>query len=218
MRYNTAIFDLDGTLLDTLDDLYDSVNKTLKVMGFPGRSREEIRSFVGEGYILLLERALPLGVGKSVLDRSVELFKDYYSSNLRNKTRPYEGIPELLEKLKDAGVKIGVVSNKGDDAVKESCRQFFGSDVDYALGANPHNRLKPEADNVFMIMRILKADPTHTIYVGDSDIDVKTARNADLTFIGVDWGFRSLEVLKKEGADCVVSRPSRILDIMRGEI
>ncbi len=215
MEYNTVIFDLDGTLLDTLDDLHDSVNITLEVMGFSGRSREEIRSFVGEGYILLLARALPDGIDSSVLGRSVELFKSYYSSNLRNKTKPYKGIPELLKKLKKDGIKIGVVSNKADDAVKESCRQFFGENIDYALGANSFNRLKPEADNVFMIMSILEADPKHTVYVGDSDIDVKTARNAGLTFVGVDWGFRSPQMLKQEGANCVIGSPSQILDIVQ---
>lgn len=211
MRYDAIIFDLDGTLLDTLDDLHDSVNAALGDMGFPLRTREEVRSFVGEGYTLLMTRALPYGTQRETIDRAAELFRGIYFSNLRKRTRPYEGIPELLKTLKDRGIRTGVVSNKLDEAVKESCRHFFGTAIDYALGDNPLGRRKPEPDNVFAVMKLLGAEPDRTLYVGDSDVDARTAKKAGLPMVGVDWGFRSRETLIKAGTGHVISRPEELL-------
>lgn len=214
MKYNTIIFDLDGTLLDTLDDLTDSVNEVLKQGGYQLRSKEEVRSFIGNGYRKLLLRALPKGTPDEEIDQCTAIFRKVYYDNMHKKTKPYDGIIDLLIELKKKGIMIGVVSNKMDEAVREGCRSFFGSCIDIAIGDNPNGRNKPAPDNLFEVISRLNAHRKTTLYVGDSDIDVKTAGNAGIDFVGVTWGFRSRELLVKAGAADIVDRPNELLGFL----
>ncbi|MDD2215193.1 MAG: HAD family hydrolase [Eubacteriales bacterium] len=214
MKYNTIIFDLDGTLLDTLDDLTDSVNEVLKQEGYQLRSKEEVRSFIGNGYRKLLLRALPTGTPDEEIDRCTAVFRKVYYDNMHKKTKPYDGIIDMLLELKKKDIMIGVVSNKLDEAVREGCRSFFGSYIDTAIGDNPNGKNKPAPDNLFEVMTRLNAHRKTTLYVGDSDIDVKTAQNAQIDFVGVTWGFRSRESLITAGADIIIDLPNELLGLL----
>ena len=211
MKYTTIIFDLDGTLLDTLDDLTDSVNAIMLSEGYPVRSRDEVRSFVGEGYLTLIKKALPEGMDDDEINRCTDLFRKEYFGNIANKTKPYDGIKDLLPELRKSGIKIGVVSNKMDEAVKEACRHYFGGSIDAAVGDNPERNKKPAPDNVYEVLKQLNSAKQNTLFVGDSNIDVKTAKNAGLVCVGVTWGFRSKEVLIKEEADYIIDKPFELL-------
>jgi len=213
MEINTVIFDLDGTILNTAEDLTDSLNSVLIREGYPARSIEETKSFTGEGYGVLLKRALPSGTDDEVVKRCEELFRNEYSLNLSNKTRPYKGILPLFQELKNHGIRIGVVSNKRDEATKEVCLRYFGGLVDAAIGDNKQRERKPSPDNLYEAIRQLDTETHRAVFVGDSDIDVKTAGNADVRFIGVSWGYRSREVLIGEGADYIIDEPCELLTL-----
>ena len=214
MQFNTAIFDLDGTLLNTLDDLADSVNHTLTQYGFPTRTRDEVRRFVGNGVPLLIERAVPEGTDRETQERCLAEFKKYYAENMYHKTAPYPGIPELLTALGARGVKIAVVSNKFDAAVKELCRRYYGSRIHVGIGERADVRKKPAPDSVFRALEELGASREKALYIGDSDVDVQTAKNAGLTSVGVTWGFRERALLEKEGAQYIIDTPAQMLDII----
>ena len=207
MKYNTIIFDLDGTLLD-------SVNEVLKQGGYRLRSKEEIRSFIGNGYRKLLLRALPTGIPDEEIDRCTAAFRKVYYDNMHIKTKPYDGIIDLLLELKKKGIMIGVVSNKMDEAVRKGCSSFFGSYIDTAIGDNPNGKNKPAPDNLLEVMTRLNAHRKTTLYVGDSDIDVKTAQNAQIDFVGVTWGFRSRESLIKAGAGITIDLPNELMGLL----
>lgn len=213
MEINTVIFDLDGTILNTAEDLTDSLNSVLIREGYPARSIEETKSFTGEGYGVLLKRALPSGTDDEVVKQCEELFRNEYSLNLSNKTRPYEGILPLFKELKNRGIRIGVVSNKRDEATKEVCLRYFGGLVDAAIGDNKQRERKPSPDNLYEAIRQLGTETHRSVFVGDSDIDVKTAGNAGVRFIGVSWGYRSREVLIGEGADYIIDEPCQLLTL-----
>ena len=202
MRYSTVLFDLDGTLLDTLDDLTDAVNVALKGQGLPACTREEVRNFIGNGIVLLLARAAKDRAREADADKMVADFKVYYAAHCQDKTRPYDGVMELLSSLKSEGAKIGVVSNKVDFATKGLCKAYFGDYIDVAIGENEEGgvRKKPAPDSVFEAMRILAAEPANTVYIGDSEVDIQTARNAGLDCISVSWGFKDSEFLLQNGA------------------
>ena len=212
---NTFIFDLDGTLLNTIIDLADSTNFAIEKNGYKKRTVEEIRRFVGEGVRTLMIRALPSGVDDSVIDQCIKDFKEYYSKNMRNKTVPYEGIMELLKTLKDNNMKVGVVSNKFDRAVKELCKDYFGDLIDIAVGEREGIAKKPAPDSVFEALRILDSKKECVLYIGDSDTDMETAKNAGVDSIGVTWGFRDREVLIETGAKYIVEKPLDILEISK---
>lgn len=214
MRFDTAVFDLDGTVLDTLDDLADSVNHTLNAYGFPTRTRDEVRRFVGNGVPLLIERAVPAGTAPDIRARCLADFKAYYKENMYHKTGPYPGIPELLDALRARGVKIAVVSNKFDAAVKDLCRRFYGDLIPVAIGERPDVRKKPAPDSVFTALRELGSAPENALYIGDSDVDIQTAKNAGLTSVGVTWGFRDRALLEREGAQYIIDSPAQLLDII----
>lgn len=214
MKYDTVLFDLDGTLLNTLDDLTDSVNTVLAEKGCPQRSKEEIKAFIGDGVFMLLERSLPKGTPEEEIRRCLTLFREIYLKNMTNQTRPYEGIPALLKTLKQMEVKIGVVSNKPDEATKEMCRYYFGEDVDAAIGDNRERKKKPEPDNVFEAMEQLGSRNGRVLYVGDSEVDVATARNAGLPCAGVTWGYRSREMLTAAGADHMIDEPQQLIALV----
>lgn len=216
MRYELVIFDLDGTLLNTLEDLKDSLNYALEKSGYPARSLEEVRRFVGNGIRKLIERGVPEGTEIPDIDTVHKDFTGHYAVHCADKTRPYDGIPELLHSLRAAGCKTAVVSNKADYAVQELCRQYFDGLFDLAVGERKNILKKPAPDSVYEVLRQLKVEKNYAVYVGDSEVDIETARNAGLHSIIVDWGFREREFLMEKGAETIVSKPQDILAGVQG--
>lgn len=209
---NTLIFDLDGTLLNTLEDLKESTNAALKKYGYPKRTIEEVRQFVGNGVKKLIERAIPDGINNPDFENCLELFKSDYKMNMYNNTAPYTGILAMLEDAKTRGFKVAVVSNKFDGAVKELCKKYFYDLVDVAIGESENVKKKPAPDSVFEAMRILASKPEESIYIGDSDVDIETAKNAGLECISVTWGFRDREFLIKHDGKLFIDEPSEIFE------
>lgn len=200
MRKQLVIFDLDGTLLDTLDDLADAVNWALKQEQLPRRTREEVRAFVGNGIRNLIERAVPAGTEAAQTDRVFAGFKARYAGHCADKTRPYPGILELLARLRAEGIRTAVVSNKADFVVQTLCRDYFPGLVDCAVGERAGIPKKPAPDSVQEVLRALEIPREQAVYVGDSDVDVVTARNAGMDGILVLWGFRDRQTLERAGA------------------
>ncbi len=211
-----VIFDLDGTLLNTLDDLCDSTNFALNKFGYPMRTIEEIRNFVGNGVKILIERAIPNGTKNKHFKDCLETFKNHYKANMYNKTAPYCGIEGMLKTLQKNNIQIAVVSNKFDLAVKELCKKYFGDLIQVAIGENEAAgiRKKPAPDSVLKAIKELNLSISNSIYVGDSETDVQTAKNSDLKCIGCTWGFRDEDILIKEGANYIVHTPEDILKIV----
>lgn len=207
-----VIFDLDGTLLNTLDDLADSTNYALSKFGYPTRTIEEVRQFVGNGVAKLIERAIPDGKNNSNFEKCLSIFKENYAQNMYNKTAPYNGIIEMLSNLKSKGIKIAVVSNKFDLAVKELCKKYFEGFIDFAAGENEAQGIKkkPAPDTVLSVLRKFSFSPEDAIYVGDSDVDIMTAKNSKMPCISVTWGFRDEKFLLKSGATILINAPSEI--------
>ena len=214
MKYKAVIFDLDGTLLDTLEDLADSVNYVLKEAGYPVRTLEEIRAFVGNGIRKLIERSVPEGTSLDSIDHVHQNFIAYYREHCMEKTKPYDGIMEMLHALQNAGCKIAVVSNKADYAVQILCDKYFNNIFDAALGEQIGTPKKPAPDAVFKVLNTLNVSPSESVYIGDSDVDLLTARNSDMDEIIVDWGFRDREYLKEQGAKVLVSTSDELLNLI----
>ncbi len=214
MRYTTVIFDLDGTLLNTLEDIRDSVNHILAKYGYPQRTLEEIRRFVGNGSGVLLERALPEGRATPDFDGLLAEYVAWYEDHNMIRTAPYEGVRELLGALAASEHKLAVVSNKPDANTKALVRKFFGAYVSVAIGERPGVSRKPSPDSVKAAMRELQSLPYETVYVGDSEVDLKTARAAGIPCLSVTWGFRTPEYLTELGAQTLVSRPRDILKLV----
>ena len=214
--YKTFIFDLDGTLLDTLQDLADSVNYALRQHGMPEHSLDDIRRFVGNGVRLLMERAVPDGAQNPQFEATFATFRQYYMLHSLDTTRPYDGIPELIHELKTRGCKMAVVSNKMMAATQELVRHFF-PDIEVAIGEHEAAGIKkkPAPDTVFEALRQLgiSLQPSSVTYVGDSDVDLATARNSGLPCISVLWGFRDRDFLLAHGATTFVEHPLDILTI-----
>lgn len=213
-KYDLIIFDMDGTILDTLEDLTDSINASLSGNGLPERSLEEVRSFVGNGIYLLVKRAVPEGTSGTVIDQVYRDFMEYYPLHCSDKTQAYEGIPEVISSLREKGYLTAVVSNKADIAVQELCKQYFEGLFDFAVGEREGIQKKPAPDSVFEVMKRLQAEPERTVYVGDSEVDVETAKNAHIACIAVNWGFRSEACLKAQGAEIILSEPRKLLDLV----
>lgn len=214
MRYKTVIFDLDGTLLDTLADLCDSTNFALSSFGYSERTLAEVRSFVGNGIGKLIERALPGGAENPDYSAVLAKFKDHYAINCNNKTKAYEGIYAMLDELRARGVKIAVVSNKVDSAVNELCERYFAGYFEIAVGEKEGVHRKPAPDSVFAAMGALSAKKESTVYVGDSEVDVETAKNAGIDIIAVSWGFRDREVLRLLGNFTIVNTAEELLSVI----
>lgn len=215
MRFDTAIFDLDGTILDTLDDLCDSVNFALEKNNLPCRTTEEIRAFVGNGIRLLIERAVPENTKNEIVDSCFEDFKAHYKGNSTNKTKPYEGITEALNYLKNSGMKLALVSNKADFAVQEIIKRYFPDVFQYATGEKDGVRRKPYPDSVIATMEYLGANKNKTVYIGDSEVDIETARNCDLPCVAVTWGFRDKKVLAKMNPEYIVEAAEQLIEILK---
>lgn len=212
---NTVIFDLDGTLLNSLDDICDSINETLINYGYPTRTIEEVESFVGNGALTLVKKSLPNTVNDT---NSIENFlKSYllnYKKNLHNKTKPYDGIDDLLKDLSNRGYKLAIVSNKSYDGVKSLCEDYFSPFIKTAIGESIHTPKKPAKEGVLQALKELDSTLKEAIYVGDSEVDVLTASNANLPCVGVTWGFRSKEVLIEHGATYIIDKPNELITIL----
>ena len=220
MKFSTYIFDLDGTLLDTLGDLAASVNYALRTCDMPEHSIEDVRSFVGNGVRLLMERAVPDGVSNPRFDEAFSTFRQHYLAHSLDTTKPYDGILEMLAALKANGCRLAVVSNKFYAATQELCRHFFAGTIDVAIGEHEAAgiRKKPAPDTVYEALRQLRTSyplgrSEKGVYVGDSDVDVATARNSGIPCISVLWGFRSREFLLAHGATTFAERPADILSL-----
>lgn len=231
-KYSTFVFDLDGTLLDTLGDLAASTNYALRQHGLPERSLDEVRRFVGNGVKVLMERAVPsdfldeakhvpgsfpAGRDASQFEAVLQTFREHYLHHALDTTQPYPGIAEMLSELKRRGCRLAVVSNKFQTATKELCQHFFADTIDVAIGEHEAQgiRRKPEPDTVYEALRQLHVDShsrDSTVYVGDSEVDVATARNAFLPCISVLWGFRDRQLLTDHGATVFVETPEQLLD------
>ena len=214
MSIKAVVFDLDGTLLNTLTDLAASCNRALEQMGRPQRSTDEIRSFIGNGARMLCNRLVGLDAPTEVVDQCLKLFQADYNIHLNDHTAPYEGIMDMLRVLLDNGVGCAVVSNKYDAATKEICRLHFGDLIPVAIGEGNGIKKKPCPDGVNKALSLLGASAHEALYVGDSDTDVETAHNANLFCVGVTWGFRSRMVLEMAGAESIIDHPSELVDIV----
>ena len=214
--YQTVIFDLDGTLLDTLDDLADSTNHALALHGLPERSREEIRQFVGNGVGRLLHLAVPAGTSPELEAQCLAEFRAHYLTNMEHKTAPYPGIPELLDALRACGIPCAVVSNKFDGAVKGLCRRYFGDTIPVAIGESQGVARKPAPDTVLRALAELGARTAGAVYVGDSDVDIQTARNSGLPCLSVSWGFRDRAFLTAHWEQGIVDTTAELEALLTG--
>jgi phosphoglycolate phosphatase len=194
-----VIFDLDGTLLDTYDDLANAINHMLKKYGYPERSRVEIRRFLGNGARDLVTRSLPSGIDNETLEKFYEEYKIYYNENSQIFTKPYDGVIDVLRELRENGIQTAVVSNKPDMTVRKLCKQYFEGLVDLSVGDRPDIERKPSADSINFAIKELGC--AKAIYVGDSEVDVLASKNAKLPCVSVTWGFRDLDVLEECGAN-----------------
>ena len=215
-QYHTVIFDLDGTLLNTLEDLTDSINWAMQKYGYPLHTIDEVRSFVGNGLHKLVERALPDGVTEEKTEEIFSDFTTHYKENCAVKTRPYDGILELLEELEKREIKIGIVSNKGDAAVKELNQHYFNGKIKVAIGERAGIKRKPAKDSVIEALKELSSKKEDAVYIGDSEVDVMTAKNAGLFGISVTWGFRERAFFFFLRATCVIDAPQAILSCVTG--
>lgn len=213
MKYTLAIFDMDGTILDTLEDLTDSLNVSLNAFSMPERTLDEVRSFVGNGIHNLIEKAVPEHTTSEEIEKVFEFFMPYYQKNCANKTKPYDGIVEVIQSLRQRGIKTAVVSNKADNAVQELCKQYFSDLFDFAIGEKPGNRKKPAPDAVLETLNTLGFSKEETVYIGDSEVDLATAKNSQLDCIAATWGFRSTELLKEQGATVFAHRPEDLVSL-----
>ena len=211
--YNTYIFDLDGTLLDTITDLADSCNFALRTHGMPEHSVDDVRRFVGNGVRKLMERAIPHGAENPDFEATFATFREHYMHHSLDTTQPYPGISEVLADLKARGCRLAVVSNKMMAATVELCRHFFPDTIEVAIGEHEAEgiRKKPAPDTVFAALRELGVEKDRAVYVGDSDVDVQTAANSGLPCISVLWGFRDRDFLIQHGAKTFISAPSELL-------
>lgn len=211
MAYDTIIFDLDGTLLDTLDDLWDSCNHALVFAGLPERTRDEVRRFVGNGIVRLMEQAVPNGRENPAFETALQENQSWYRTHNRIKTAPYAGVVELIQELSARGYALAVVSNKPDTSVKPLVKEYFGEWIPVAIGERPTVRRKPAPDTVLQALHELGKEKSSAVYVGDSEVDIATAKNAGLDCISVTWGFRSREELDAAGATVYIDTPWEIL-------
>lgn len=211
------IFDLDGTLLNTLEDLKNSVNVTLRAFNFPERTLEEVRQFVGNGVARLMELAVPYPLNQEKSKEILDYFKTEYAKNCNNHTAPYEGIIELLHELTSRGYLLSIVSNKFDAAVKELNQLYFSTYIKIAIGQREGVRKKPYPDTVNLALEELGCHPEECLYVGDSEVDIETAKNAGLRMLSVDWGFRTRDELLQHGASRMISHPKEMLSFLENK-
>lgn len=218
MQVKAIVFDLDGTLLDTLDDLWLSVNYTMDKFGFPHRDRREVRGFLGSGVRVLVEKSLPEDK-KDMTDECLSVFKAYYDVHKDDNTRPYDGVIDMLKAVRAAGLKSAIVSNKYDAAVQQLKNVTFNGLVDFAVGEGNGINTKPAPDGVLLALKNLGVSKDEAVYVGDSEVDLKTAENSGLKCVAVTWGFRDRDFLIECGAKNVIDATCELLPlIQKGEL
>lgn len=213
MKYDTYIFDLDGTLLNTLNDLAASCNYALRTFNMPEHCVDDVRRFVGNGVKLLMTRAIPNGQDNPQFEECYATFRKHYMKHSLDTTAPYPGIMEMIKKLNEAHKNIAVVSNKFYAATQDLIKHFFGEEIKVAIGERPDIHKKPAPDTVNEALRQLGVSRDTAVYIGDSDVDIDTAKNSGMPCISVLWGFRDKDFLIEHGATTFVSSPKEILDI-----
>ncbi len=211
MKYKIVIFDMDGTILDTLEDLANSLNFALRLSNQPERTMDEVRSFVGNGIRKLVERGVQPDAAKETVDQVCRDFSEYYRQHCSDKTRAYDGILKVIGSLRGNGIRTAVVSNKADFAVQQLCVQYFDGLFDVAAGEKADVRKKPAPDSIYEVLRLLKMGKQDAVYIGDSEVDIQTAQNAGIDCISVGWGFREKDFLLQCGAERVLERPEEIV-------
>ncbi len=210
-KIKAILFDLDGTILDTLEDLANSVNYALSSLGFPTHTVSEIRAILGNGVKNLISRSLPENATEEDFEACLAVYKEHYEINKTNKTAPYDGISSALAELKSMGYKLAIVSNKHDDAVQGLYKLFFSEYADFAIGNTDTLAKKPEPDMVYCAIEKLGVDRSEVVFVGDSEVDIKTAKNAELPCVAVTWGFRDEDVLINAGANIIIHSPNELI-------
>ncbi len=210
-QFDTYIFDLDGTLLYTLDDLTASTNHAMRKFGFAEHTKEEVRLMVGNGIRKLIERAIPEGVNNPQYEDIYSEFVSYYLKHDLDTTRPYPGVMQMLKTLKERGKQLAVVSNKYCKATENLCRTFFAEYISVAIGESSNIRKKPAPDTVLAAMNKLGADKATTVYIGDSEVDIATARNCGIPCVSVLWGFRDKDFLIQNGGTVFIEQPEQLI-------
>ena len=216
-KYKAVIWDLDGTLLNTLEDLMNSVNYGLSKHGMPKITLEQTRRFVGNGVAKLVERAVPAGTDGNVQADVLKDFREYYSIHSKDKTKPYDGVVELMTKLKAEGYKLAIVSNKLKEAVEELAGIYFPGLIDVAMGDTPGIPKKPAPDMIYKALELLGLEKNEAVFIGDSDVDVATGINSGMDMITVLWGFRDKEELVKAGAEVFAASTTELETVLCGE-
>lgn len=212
---NTIIFDMDGTLLDTLTDIMDSLNYVLDKYGIKKLSYEEVRTYVGNGAATLIKKAIPLGENNPLFNDILSEYKDYYGKHNLIKTAPYNGVLDVMKELKVRGYKLSIVSNKPDEGVKKLSDYFFPGLTDIAIGESDKINRKPAPDMVEAALKYMCTDKANAVYIGDSEVDLATANNSGLSCISVSWGFRDVDLLKSLGADTIINTPTELLELLK---
>ncbi len=217
MKYKAVMFDLDGTLLDTLLDLAESMNSVLEKLGFPQHPVDKYRYFVGDGMKMLARRALPQSADEQTVLRCHELMREEYGSRWDKKTRPYDGILELLEELNGRNLILTVFSNKPDDFTRQVVAHFFRPGIFHIVMGAGQFPPKSDPSGALYIAQQCSIETSSFLYVGDTNTDMKTAIGAGMFPVGVTWGFRSREELVNAGAKCTISRPDELLALVTNE-
>lgn len=215
MKYKLAVFDMDGTILDTLEDLQTSLNHALLLSGYPTRTIDEVRSFVGNGLWNLINRAVPVGLDEDSIKKVFADFTEHYTVHCADKTKPYDGIIETITKVREMGIRTAVVSNKADYAVQDLCKQYFDGLFDAAAGERPDMQKKPAPDLVNLVLDKLDFDRKEAVYIGDSEVDLATAANSKMDCIAVTWGFRTKALLKEKGATIIIDAPEQLPELLK---
>ena len=210
-NYKIVLFDMDGTILDTLRDLADSVNWALRECGLPERSFAEIRRFLGNGIVTLIHRSVPEGTPQELEDKVRAVYKRHYEEHCSDTTRPFDGIPEAMEELRRRGYKLACVSNKPDDDVARLAEAHFAGLLDAWSGPLPGMPIKPAPDLCDRILAMEGLTRTEAVYVGDTEVDIQTARNAGMDCLVCAWGFRDEDFLREQGAEIILHRPQELL-------
>ena len=211
-----VIFDLDGTLLDTLEDLANASNYALETCGFKTHPVNDYKRFVGSGRYKLIERIVPdeHKNNEEIIERVLGFFDEYYGEHMVDMTKPYSGIIEMLEELKEREIKLAVVSNKPHEFAGKVVKRYFGNIFEIAYGQRPNHPTKPDPKTVYEVMNVLGVSNDECIYVGDSDVDISTARNAEVKSVGVAWGFRGTGELEAAGADYIIHNPKELIKLL----
>ena len=211
MKYKLYIFDLDGTILDTLTDLWRAVNYTMRQFGYPTLTKEQVADRTGNGIARLVRLSLPDGVDEDTQKRALATFKEYYVEHCADNTKPYERIKDVIATIKNSGAKCAVISNKADEAVQKLAKDYFDGSFDVVMGQKDGVRQKPYPDEVESVLNELGVSKQEAVYIGDSEVDVQTARNANFDLIAVSWGFRGKARLIECGAKVIIDTPEQIL-------